>query len=40
MWSSSGAKRGRWVYEGSELELNSKNPTATTACFGIIVHGL
>jgi hypothetical protein len=26
MLTSSEAKRGRWVYEGGRLELDSKNP--------------
>jgi len=33
MRPSSGAKRGRWVYEGSELEFDLTNPISCHSVF-------
>ncbi len=35
MLASFEAKRSRWVYEGSELELESKNPIG---CYSVFRH--
>jgi hypothetical protein len=33
MWTMFEAKRGRWVYEGGELEQDSKNPKGYYSVF-------